>query len=363
MPSGSRHRGRSRALAAALGLLASLLLLEAVVRVLDLGPTFHVVHRETVRASDDPALVYELRPGAPDGASHISRTGLRDGEHPLEKPEGVFRIAAIGDSVTYGLGVTRDASWPARLESLLNGAAGDEERFEVLNLGVPGYHAGQVVARLRDLGLDHDPDLVVYGYVLNDPQASSLQAEAVERLRDEASEHFHRPGALRVLAGSRLFLWLRHLAETPPALRDPEPGLDPALAAKQDDTLAAYLRDLHTSPGTEPRWRGALDQLGRVGRKRNVPVVLAIFPVLGEGRGRDYPLADLHALVAEAARRSGLEALDLRRPLERVAAQRGRLHLDFLHPNAAGHQVAAAALHLALCARELVPSEGCAPSR
>jgi hypothetical protein len=67
----------------------------------------------------------------------INSAGFRDREFPIPKPEGVFRIAAIGDSVTYGHECAQEAAYPKQLERLLNLAAGDAApRYEVLNFGV-----------------------------------------------------------------------------------------------------------------------------------------------------------------------------------------------------------------------------------
>ena len=102
----------------AIGLLLGAALGEILARAF--GPDFQVVFRDSIQASADPVLVYELRPGAFDGPDRISSAGLRDGEHDRAKAPGVVRIAADGDSITYGSGVRRDTSWPKRLEALLH---------------------------------------------------------------------------------------------------------------------------------------------------------------------------------------------------------------------------------------------------
>ncbi len=54
-------------------------------------------------------LIWELSPGA-EGEMHgirykINSLGLRDVEYSLKKPDGVFRIGVVGDSVVFGYGV------------------------------------------------------------------------------------------------------------------------------------------------------------------------------------------------------------------------------------------------------------------
>ena len=61
-------------------------------------------------------------------------------------------------------------------------------RYEVLNLGVIGYNISEIGERLRSIGMRYDPDLILYGYVLNDPQSFSHQAHILESLREVAPD-------------------------------------------------------------------------------------------------------------------------------------------------------------------------------
>ncbi|MGE4607230.1 MAG: SGNH/GDSL hydrolase family protein, partial [Myxococcota bacterium] len=161
----------------------SLVLAEFIVRTTGVGPSIQVIFEENYQLSENPILEYELRPGSSYEGVTINSSGFRDREYTREKPPGVFRIAAIGDSVSFGLWVPQHASYPRQLEVLLNDRAAPNARFEVLNFGVTGYNVTQVVERLRTLVLDYDPDLIVYGYVLNDPQADSLEGNTLRDLR------------------------------------------------------------------------------------------------------------------------------------------------------------------------------------
>ena len=349
-----RHVLSNAALATAAAAVA-LGLAEAVVRGFDIGPRFHVVFRETIEPSDDAVLEYELRPGARDGRDAISSAGLRDGEHARPKPAGVFRIAAIGDSVTYGSGSARELAWPARLAELLAPLADAGARVEVLNLGVPGYNITQVVERLRVRGLPFEPDAIVYGYVLNDPQAFSLEAEALRGLR-AAAERGQAPSAgvlTRWLARSRLYLLARTLLSKPP--RPAELPADPAYAAAQGAGRDEYFRALHRDAASARRVEQGFADLAALARERGARALVAIFPLFDE-TGADAALADLHARVAELARGAGLDVLDLL-PAYRAAARAfdRELRIDFLHPSPFGQRIAAAAVLDHLCRRQVLP--------
>lgn len=341
-------------------LALALLAAELLVRALDIGPHFQVVFRESVEPSDDPQLGYALRPGARDGRSRISQAGLRDREYEHPKPAGVFRIVTIGDSVTYGSGGPREAAWGEQLEALLE-RFGSGARFEVLNLGVPGYHIGQSVQRLRVTGLAFEPDLVLYGYVLNDPQAFSVESAAIEALRERARSAplEAEPSAWRrILSHSRLFLLTRHF--TPQrgnarTLRDSLPP-DPAYAASKGTDPAAYFRRLHESGDSAQRLVDGLATLGRIASEQGIPARVVVFPLFSDdGRGPASP-ADVHARVASIASRSGLAAIDLVPAFERARATGQTLAMDFLHPNPLGARIAAGAVLEALCETHALPA-------
>ncbi len=354
-----RERFARVALLAA-GLAVGLAAAEAIARLFD--PSFQVVFRESVAFSDDPALVYELRPGARDGKHRISSAGLRDEEVPLEKPPGTYRIAAIGDSLTHGSGGPRENSYPEQLEQLLVERA-TGTRFEVLNFGVPGYNIGQVVERFRVRALPFHPDLILYGYALNDPQAFSIEAEALRTLRDEmarGSAADSRATLGRWLAHSRLYQLARRWSlrrSSLAALRAQMPN-DPAYEAARSGDRARYFRAIHAEAESRARLERGFDVLAGLAREHRLPVLVAIFPLFGRDRGAGpEALADVHALVAEAAARREFAVLDLLPVYGAATHALGTdMNLDFMHPDALGNRVAATAILDRLCASDWLPA-------
>jgi hypothetical protein len=110
----------------------------------------------------DPRLGWTLAPGVTAVSSRtgepieyrINALGLRGPETTAEKPAGTFRIAFVGDSRTFGLGIPVE-------EHFTSLAAAHFEDVETLNLGVSGYGVDQELLRLRLEGLALEPDLVV----------------------------------------------------------------------------------------------------------------------------------------------------------------------------------------------------------
>jgi lysophospholipase L1-like esterase len=92
---------------------------------------------------------------------------MRGPERPLKKDPGVYRIVGLGDSQMFGWGVAQEDTFLAKLEAMLNGDGGSD-KFEILNLAVPGYNTVQEVQAFAGRLEDLDPDMIIINYVDND---------------------------------------------------------------------------------------------------------------------------------------------------------------------------------------------------
>ncbi|HET7292356.1 MAG TPA: SGNH/GDSL hydrolase family protein [Vicinamibacteria bacterium] len=126
---------------------------------------------DIVRTSRNPDIVYELRPGLDvtflGRRLSTSAAGFRDREYQPAKPPGVHRILGLGDSVMFGWGVADGEDYLSRVEERL---AEEQplERWQVINMAVPGYNAVMEVETLHERGLAYGPDLVIVGFCGND---------------------------------------------------------------------------------------------------------------------------------------------------------------------------------------------------
>ena len=324
--------------------MVSLLLGEAAVRVFHLAPVFDVVFQRNIQVSENSVVRYELRPASPDGNARISSDGLRDREFTIPKPRDVFRVVVIGDSVTYGLHLTQQQAFPKRLEFLLNQyAPAGSPAYEVLNFGVNGYNTTQSVEALRVRGMSFQPDLVIYAYVLNDPQGYSLEAEALTVLHARAA----KPLSLaRYFPRSRLFRMLSAQVRRISPDHKRFYLKEPRYVAIEGGTIRAYFHALHHEEETWTRVRDGMDALARMSTQpTTVPVLVAVVPIDTGQEFESYPMQDLHEKVMAEAHDHGLYTLDLA-PIFRIAsaALGGELYRDFLHPNQKGNEVLAVAL-------------------
>lgn len=154
-------------LAAVLGMVIVLAFAEMATR---LRPRLYC---EGYRPSRNDRIVFELYPGYKIGAidAKISAQGLNDRYYPPRKPQGVFRIAVVGDSSSFGWMVPRADSFPKILERRLNERK--QKRFEVINFSVPGYNTAQELALIQDRVVRFDPDMVLLVFCENDTKMAN----------------------------------------------------------------------------------------------------------------------------------------------------------------------------------------------
>ncbi len=97
--------------------------------------------------------------------------GLRDHvEHSWTKAKRTVRILGIGDSFTFGWGVSLEETFLKKLERRLKKITGEE--IETINAGVPQWDLNQYYVYLKNYGFRYSPDLIVLTYFFNDiPQS------------------------------------------------------------------------------------------------------------------------------------------------------------------------------------------------
>lgn len=93
--------------------------------------------------------------------------GFREREFSHEKPDGVYRILVLGDSMTFGVGIDSDHRYTNLLEEMLN-LKSKSKRYEVLNFGMGGYSTDQERDLLTAILKKVQFDLVIVGFFWND---------------------------------------------------------------------------------------------------------------------------------------------------------------------------------------------------
>jgi len=255
--------------------------------------------------------------------------------------EGQYRVLVLGDSFMWGDQVDAVADiFPVRLAHDLAERRGSP--VEVVSLAQRGFTALASARALETYGVPMHPQLVIYGFYLND--------------------------GFRNFPDGTYLIW-QDLWDT--LLPEPANGKWKARSKLYEKLAAAYLA---YQVGTDPRgwnklyedgtveWQQfdeALRRMAEAGRREHAPVVVVLWPdfaVTSFAPG-EYRYAAIHAKVRDRANRYGLVAFDLtkvfaekRSPPQSWCARAGNCH-----PNADAHHIAADAVAEFLSSTDLNP--------
>lgn len=307
----------------AISVLVFLVVAEGVARLKGVSVGTVQINRGVVRTSPNPKLGFELRPNsfvASEVDYRINGDGYR-GASAGEPRKGVRRIAVFGDSIVFGYWVAEGDAFPAQLGSILGPSV------ETLNLGVPGYNLDQEVENLRGRLDALKPDVVLFGFCLNDLEGLLSFEYGLTQARREA-----RSGPRRALESllsiSRFAAWIEY------RLTEREAR---AQFARARNPLGGQLYEA-TSEALDAHLDASLGALAGILKPRGIKAAVAIFPVLGN-RFENYPYRDLHARIVAAASRAGILAIDLLPCFEPYPF--ADVRVDVVHPNPLGHRIAA----------------------
>lgn len=340
------------------------LVFEIFVRIVGINDQFtrKIFSKNLLRTTNNPMLIYELKPGGSSSidnvTNRISSQGLRDREFTLPKPPGVRRIVAIGDSVTYGLGVRIEDTFSKQLESLFNSRPeAGKNPVEVLNMGVNGYKTAQEVEHLRVNGLRFEPDLVLLTYNLNDPGDFSRELPYFNSWQNRkwADESMSVPSRLWAMMTKyselafmieyrTLRLRLGKVVEKKGNGNPDDAGTETAGLQARRRQYDGYFH-LYNNAEAMNALAEALDRLRDLASENGFRVLFVVFPLLMDFE--DYRWSELHNRILDMARTRGFVTADLLPVLKsgvKSAEMLQRRRDDFEHPNPAGHKMTADAL-------------------
>lgn len=300
-----------------------------------------------VQPSPYPDVVYEVRPnlrGTFRGEElRTNAFGMRSGDIERRKPPGTVRILGIGDSHMFGWGVAQDEAYLSILERRLN--AEGIGKFEVLNLGAPGYNTAIEVAVLEHKGLDFDPDLIVMHFVGNDFELPHL----LQPPREAAPRDWYLLDVVRAAIG--------------------------LAAGEQIELLSHDIRDLPEEEQRRVReeyqhmlgpegYQRAIDRLAEVTRDPPVPVLVMMLGEGSEQRQRVRQIVDEAGLGFLNPMPHFGAYLDSVTP---EGADRPGFRLTFQipkdgHPNVAAHRAYAEALFAEMMRRYADTADGGSPN-
>ena len=255
---------------------------------------------------------------------------FRDREPP-PRTAGLRRVAVLGDSFTEGQGVKELDAYPRVLEAALNAGG---TRWEVLNYGRRGADFPALEDTFEEILAD-DPDVVVYGMMLNDCETSA-------QLRDR------HPFVTSILDGPRQKLVL--MSGRPPF------GVRTALFVRRrmdqyrrDRAMRVWYADLYGEKNRDGwlRTQTAILRMHRRMALRGGRFLVATWPVLSH-LDQGYAFRDAHEAIGRFCHSAGIAWMDLLPVLQGRRAEDLWVHPHDPHPNALAHRLVAESLAPAL---------------
>jgi lysophospholipase L1-like esterase len=263
--------------------------------------------------------------------------GFRDAERSPQPAPGALRVLALGDSVTFGMGVRQELTWPRQAEQLLS--SGRPAPVEVLNMGMPGYNTIHQLAQLKEVGLGLQPKVVVVGFLYNDIELSSAQIGEGSVPKQEVSSGRQIKSQLNAAA-----LWLKKNSLFV-AWLSPRIGNALRLLGVKGLGQVGEIKDQYTD--ANPNWRrmqAALLEMKQLTSERGIDLVVMVIPAFTRFNDAAYPIKEYHQAVAGFCRENGIKVLDL---LPKFWGQDGTQYWISAtdgHPNAEGQRRMAVAL-------------------
>ena len=118
-----------------------------------------------------------IRKGIP---TKINSLGLKNKEIDLHKAKNITRILLLGDSFTFGSGLSIEETLSSQLEKRLNIEKNDSIEVQVLNFGVSGMNTFQEVTYGLNYGLKFNPDVIIIIWIHNDIEMNGYSLQDLE---------------------------------------------------------------------------------------------------------------------------------------------------------------------------------------
>lgn len=223
--------------------------------------------------------------------------GYREREFDRPKPAGVYRIAFLGDSFTFGQGIREEERLSNLLDRELNKRTSG---IEVLNFGNPGHNTADELKVLKtDVLPEVAPDFVLLQWYINDLEYRPAPSTVVEGGNGKTGGDLVNEFKQKMLNVSVIYFLL---ADVGHRVRD-------MMVASHADETYARVGDPESPESREAE--KAMIEFIRTARAGNVPVGLVLVPHLSPLKDGDYPFLYLHKRVLGLCEREGITCVDL----------------------------------------------------
>ena len=276
------------------------------------------VYREVTSTADNRGFF--ARRWSQSGLVQFNRRGFREREFTAAPSPGIYRIAVVGDSFTFGNGIRAEQRFSNELQASLGSG------FEVLNLGVPGHNTPEHLDLIKREVLALHPDYVLVQWFVNDVEGGTAPRPAYAPLLPFAGLHdrLEDDSAFYTLLNS---WWTRQ-----------------QIRLRSAASYPAYLQATYGDPQSEAARADELATRTMLGtlRAAHIGTGMVLFPDSGYDLGPSYPFAFLHSRLLAICEDEHVHAIDLR-PIFAGVKRRRDLWANPLdaHPSALANSLAA----------------------
>ena len=279
----------------------------------------------------DRALYWKLKPNQDCFTKigrkpvHINSHGTRGPEFGAQKPTNTVRVLSLGDSRTFGWGLTEAETYSDLLRQQLQERVGPSKKVEMINAGVNAWSYPQLLVYFRDVALKYQPDFVIVA-------DANLWTQFSEKNSPEFVEKFmsrvRLKNFLRRCAMYHFFVevklknfYERHRTKFIPV----DPKQDALFKEQQQSDPDAVFRD-------------AIEGICRLAQTNGVTPVLLFIPDLNFLTATNS--SNVLRVKNEISRRLSVSLVDL---MPDIAGKGSSLYLegDPVHLNPEGNQIAA----------------------
>ncbi len=282
----------------------------------------------------DPLLYWRLKPNqdcftkVDHKPVHINSHSTRGADFETVRPPNTIRILSLGDSRTFGWGVSDSETYSERLRSMLEKSNGGKEKVEVINAGVNAWSYPQILVYFREIALQYHPDVVILADANFWTQFSEKNSpEFVEKFMNRVRlKNFLRHFAIYhyVIEVKLKDFYERHRDKFIPV----DPNNDSMFKEQQQKDPNAV-------------FRSAIEGICQVAQSNRIKPVLVFIPTLADFATTNSP--SILEVKAEVGKSLNVPLLDLRTAM-RPELNSLYLEGDPVHFNQRGNEIIASQL-------------------
>lgn len=317
-------RTRLRKLGLVLGnLLVMLTMLEFAGLVGETYVRFLVVETDSYGASLVAKRWFLIHP-------ELNSLYCRDAEWSEHKPEGVYRVAFVGDSFTYGWGINEVED---RFSDIIQARFNERSpgTIEVMNVAWAGWDTSAELGAVHDMIQDYGVDEVVLCWVPNDIETLLPTTPDFDPKKPPKSRYINTDNSF-------LLDYLYH-----------------RIFARHTPMVLSYwdwLADGYENREIWVKERRILERIVELCAEHDVRLRVALLPFI-QTRGKHYDASAIQAKVASVFAGQGIPVVDLLPTIEGKDAGDLVVNSHDPHPNEAAHRLFADAIWRAFYAAGL----------